>query len=121
MQTIKNLKLMSGDEPFNIDNNKQATTVRLLRVVLNNPVKGKNQKGEHEIGYEGLDEMRIGARILEKLEEAEKATKMKDGQPADFELEDNEVDLCKKYVPKYEPFFSTPKMLPFLEQFDDKK
>ncbi len=121
MKTIKNIKLMTGDKPFTIDGDNQATTVRLLRIVLNNPIKGKNAQGQNEVGYEGLDEMRIGARVLEKLEEAEKATKVKDGQPEDFELEDNEMDICKKYVMKFDSFMTTPNMLPFLDQFDDKK
>ncbi len=124
MNTIKNIKIMEGEEPLNIVTTagkeaEDATTIRLLRVALNNPFKGKSPQGQNEFGYEGLEEMRIGSRILDKLDEADKAAGKGDAES--FELEDSEYDLCKKYIPLYPNFLTGVSFLPFLEQFDGKK
>lgn len=119
MKTIKVIKLEANDKPFLMGlgkDAKQATTIVLLRNVLNNPQNGKSPQGEDIFRYDNVDDMRIGMRVLEKMDEAEKAAGK--GTPESFELEDSEFDVCKKYVTKYESYLSTPFMLPFLEQFD---
>lgn len=97
-------------------NDEVACTLSLIRLVLNNPLDS-GENGEPKPHQYSPEEMGVAIRVIDKIKEAEKAT-VETGIQAvgSIELEDSELDLVKKLVASYKPFYIGLNWAPFIKQ-----
>lgn len=129
MPTIENLKLVSDNgtplmllvDEKNPKNNLEATTLGLLRQIVNQPQQaGENSQGGAIIGYKDMEEFQMGASIFKKLGQALATAPEGDkvGKAVgSFELSQKEFDFCKTLVKNYKTLYLAVAWAPFVEQF----
>ncbi len=129
MPTIENLKLVSDNgtplmlliDEKDPKNNIEATTLGLLRQIVNQPQQAEtNQQGGPIIGYKDMADFQVGAAIFKKLgaalalaPEGDKSGKA----VGSFELSAKEFEFCKTLVKNYKALYMAVAWAPFVEQF----
>lgn len=126
---LENLKLVNDNgaplylivDQNDSKNNVEATTLGLLRQIINQPQQaGENSQGQPIIGYKDMEEFQQGSEIYKKLgialkqaPEGDKAGKA----IGSFELTQKEFDFCKTLVKNYKTLYQAVVWAPFIEQF----